>query len=316
MGCWCGAFAAASAYANHQHGTRPGAPGDAWWFFPAMSLAGPALLEVTVRRVRRWVQTTAGRYERPLPHFRLARWLVAPRETARAWRLAVTEGYWRPDDAIAAARTTRPTRTARTGGTSGASGATPPARPVPAASAATAAGDRPPSRTGTPTAPGPDGPGPVRAAGRRSPTGGTAGRSGRRVGVASTPTDQTMRAYWQAERAKGRTPGGAELARAAGLDPVTGAGRKARRRYLTEEPQPDRSSPAPDPSAVPPAVPAGEDQRLFVEVASALWRGHDSDTIRAISTLDEGNWQRFLQALALRRGERPDLATHPEGWGS
>lgn len=54
-------------------------------------------------------------------------------------------------------------------------------------------------------------------------------------------------------------------------------------------------------------------ERLFVEVASALWRGHGSDTIRAISTLDEGNWQRFLQALALRRGERPDLATHPEG---
>jgi hypothetical protein len=100
-------FAAASAVANYQHGSRPGAPGDAWWFFPAMSIAGPALLEVTVRRIRRWVQTTAGRYERPLPHFRVARWLVALPETAVAWRLAVTEGYSRPEDAIIAARLVR-----------------------------------------------------------------------------------------------------------------------------------------------------------------------------------------------------------------
>jgi hypothetical protein len=104
------AFAAGSAYANYRHGTRPGAPGDAWWFFPAMSVAGPALLEVTVRRIRRWVQTSAGRYERPLPHFRLARWVIALPETWRAWRLAVTEGYWRPEDAILAARLVRDTR--------------------------------------------------------------------------------------------------------------------------------------------------------------------------------------------------------------
>jgi hypothetical protein len=100
-------FAGASAYANYQYGARPEAPGDAWWFFPAMSIAGPALLEVTVRRIRRWVQTTAGRYERPLPHFRVTRWLVAPKETGVAWRLAVTEGYSRPEDAIAAARVIR-----------------------------------------------------------------------------------------------------------------------------------------------------------------------------------------------------------------
>jgi Protein of unknown function (DUF2637) len=104
------AFAAGSAYANYRHGTRPGAPGDAWWFFPAMSVAGPALLEVTVRRIRRWVQTSAGRYEHPLPHFRLARWLIALPETWRAWRLAVTEGYWRPEDAILAARIIRASR--------------------------------------------------------------------------------------------------------------------------------------------------------------------------------------------------------------
>lgn len=103
------AFALVSAFANYRHGSRPDAPADAWWFFPGMSLAGPVLLEVTVRRVRRWVQTAAGRYERPLPHFRAARFLpgVAMRETVRALVLAVTEGYSRPDDAIAAARAHR-----------------------------------------------------------------------------------------------------------------------------------------------------------------------------------------------------------------
>jgi hypothetical protein len=102
-------FAAGSAFANYRHSSRPGAPADARWFFPLMSLAGPLLLEVTVRRIRRWVQTSAGRYERPLPHFRLARWLplIAFRETVRAMCLAITEGYSRPEDAVRAARAYR-----------------------------------------------------------------------------------------------------------------------------------------------------------------------------------------------------------------
>ena len=101
-------FAAGSAAANYRHGVTTPARDDQW-FFPAMSLAGPALLEVTVRRVRRWVQTSAGRYERPLPHFRLVRWVpgIAARETLRAWKLAVTEGYSRPEDAVTAARAYR-----------------------------------------------------------------------------------------------------------------------------------------------------------------------------------------------------------------
>lgn len=98
-------FAWGSAVANYRHGTTTPARDDQW-FFPAMSLAGPTLLEVTVRRVRRWVQTSAGRYERPLPHFRLVRWLpgIALRETASAWKLAVTEGFSRPEDAVRATR--------------------------------------------------------------------------------------------------------------------------------------------------------------------------------------------------------------------
>ena len=99
------AFAATSAFANYQHAQTTAARDDNW-FFPAMSLAGPFLLEATTRRIRRWVRSSAGRYEHPLPHFRMARWLpgVAFRETTRALKLAITEGYSRPEDAIAAAR--------------------------------------------------------------------------------------------------------------------------------------------------------------------------------------------------------------------
>lgn len=50
------AFAGLSALANYRFGSRPGAPADAQWFFPVMSLIGPFLLEVITRRVRRWVQ--------------------------------------------------------------------------------------------------------------------------------------------------------------------------------------------------------------------------------------------------------------------
>jgi hypothetical protein len=47
-----------------------------------------------------------------------------------------------------------------------------------------------------------------------------------------------MRRYFAAERAKGRTPSGAELDRLVGRDPRNGAGRKARARYLAETQQP------------------------------------------------------------------------------
>lgn len=104
-------FAAGSAWANYRHGLTTPAPDDAI-FFAAMSLAGPLLLEVTTRRTRRWARASAGRYEHPLPHFRLARWLpgVAFRETVRALKLAITEGYSRPEEAVAAARIWRAVR--------------------------------------------------------------------------------------------------------------------------------------------------------------------------------------------------------------
>jgi hypothetical protein len=64
-----------------------------------------------------------------------------------------------------------------------------------------------------------------------------------------------MRAYWAAERAKGRTPSGAELDRVVGRNPDNGAGRKARARYLREEAEGRFTAPV-DPADAVSAVPA------------------------------------------------------------
>jgi hypothetical protein len=68
-----------------------------------------------------------------------------------------------------------------------------------------------------------------------------------------------MRRYFAAERAKGRTPSGAELDRLVGRDPRNGAGRKARARYLAEAQQTtsdtgDRQLPASGPAGTGAAV--------------------------------------------------------------
>lgn len=96
-------FAGMSAFANWRYGTTSNAR-DAVWFFPAMSVAGATLLEVAIRRIRRWGRSEQGVFEPPLPRFRVLRWLIAYGETYRAWKLAVTEGITRPEDAIRAVR--------------------------------------------------------------------------------------------------------------------------------------------------------------------------------------------------------------------
>lgn len=109
-------FAATSAYSNYRHGTRAGAPGDAVWFFPVMSLAGPFLLEVTVRRARKWVQEGDGRRARHGVSFGVARWIPgvgALRETYGAWRLARLAGIDDADHAVSAYRALCPTGSVR-----------------------------------------------------------------------------------------------------------------------------------------------------------------------------------------------------------
>ncbi|MFI5801025.1 DUF2637 domain-containing protein [Streptomyces sp. NPDC051677] len=98
-------FAGASAFANYRHSLNVQAK-DAVWFFPGMSIAGATLLEVVIRRIRRWGLSEAGVFEPPLPRFRVLRWIVAREETYRAWKTAVIEGITRPEEAVSAVRGT------------------------------------------------------------------------------------------------------------------------------------------------------------------------------------------------------------------
>jgi hypothetical protein len=99
---WC--FAIGSAFANYRHSTTPEAAPDAVWFFPAMSVAGPALLEAVLGRFRRWFQRDTGRRGRQLPAFGWRRWtpgLGALRDTYGAYRTALLLGIDTVDEAIA-----------------------------------------------------------------------------------------------------------------------------------------------------------------------------------------------------------------------
>jgi hypothetical protein len=100
---WC--FAGGSAFANWRHATVPGAAPDAVWFFPLMSVAGPALLEAVLGRFRRWFQRDTGRRSRAMPTFGWRRWtpgLGAFRDTYGAYRTALLLGIDTVNPAIAA----------------------------------------------------------------------------------------------------------------------------------------------------------------------------------------------------------------------
>lgn len=97
-------IAGLSAFANYRFAQRPGSPGDAFWFFPAMSLSAPLLLEVVLHKVRHWVKQAEGRTASPMPSFGVARWIPgvgAFRETYGAWRIARLKGISRPATAVA-----------------------------------------------------------------------------------------------------------------------------------------------------------------------------------------------------------------------
>lgn len=100
-------FAGTSAYANYRHGLHSQAA-DAKLFFPAMSLMGPLLLEVTLHRVKRWARMADRQIMTARPSFG-SRWIpgVAFRETLAAWATAKRENIGRPEDAIAHVRERR-----------------------------------------------------------------------------------------------------------------------------------------------------------------------------------------------------------------
>ncbi|MEU4241890.1 hypothetical protein [Actinoplanes sp. NPDC026619] len=109
------AFAGMSAYANYSHSTGSAAR-DAVWFFPAMSVAGPFLLEIIVRRVRRWVQEGTGQRAKHSVSFGFARWMPgvgALRETYGAWRLARLDHLTDAREAVTAYRKLCPTGSIR-----------------------------------------------------------------------------------------------------------------------------------------------------------------------------------------------------------
>ncbi|MEJ3741753.1 hypothetical protein WEI85_00425 [Actinomycetes bacterium KLBMP 9797] len=98
-------FALGSAFANYRHSSAPGAAPDAIWFFPLMSIAGPALLEAVLGRFRRWFQADTGRRTRRRPSFGWRRWtpgLGSWRDTYGAYRTALLIGIETVDAAIIA----------------------------------------------------------------------------------------------------------------------------------------------------------------------------------------------------------------------
>jgi hypothetical protein len=98
LGTW--AFASISAYANYSGGIGAGK-----WFFPAMSMAGPTLLEMALAKVKSWAQISDGTKMSARPKFGV-RWVpgIAFRETARAWAAARRENIAKTADAIAYVR--------------------------------------------------------------------------------------------------------------------------------------------------------------------------------------------------------------------
>ncbi|MBN1172672.1 MAG: hypothetical protein JXA67_10910, partial [Micromonosporaceae bacterium] len=98
-------FAFASAFAGYRHGTGDGAPRDAWWFFPLMSVLGPVLLHLVLGHVRRDAQLGSRRRLAfaSASAYRLGRWIPgvgAFAETFCAWRVGRLEGITTPVEAI------------------------------------------------------------------------------------------------------------------------------------------------------------------------------------------------------------------------
>lgn len=111
-----------------------GAGLNAWWgqtlnaaaalYFAAATLSAVVLWDRTLRAMRRDQLRDRGAVQNPTPRFRLARWLVAPTETARAWRTAVLENVTDPAEAVELARHERQTLRGRIERTDTATGET------------------------------------------------------------------------------------------------------------------------------------------------------------------------------------------------
>lgn len=100
------AYALFSAGLNAWYADRVGGL-PAALFYALASVSAVILWDRTLRALRRDALRAQGAVQPPTPRFRVARWVVAPGETARAWRVAVIEGITDPADAVQAARALR-----------------------------------------------------------------------------------------------------------------------------------------------------------------------------------------------------------------
>lgn len=100
------AYALFSAGLNAWHADQVGGL-PAALFYALASVSAVILWDRTLRALRRDALRAQGAVQPPTPRFRVARWVVAPGETARAWRVAVIEGITDPADAVQAARARR-----------------------------------------------------------------------------------------------------------------------------------------------------------------------------------------------------------------
>jgi hypothetical protein len=85
---------------NYWHAKHTGQGEAAAIYFGGMTAFVYLTFEVVLRQLRRRNLREAGAVERPLPRFRLARWLRFPRLTFRAWSAAVRFGLTDPADAL------------------------------------------------------------------------------------------------------------------------------------------------------------------------------------------------------------------------
>lgn len=76
-------------------------------FYGAASVSAVLLWDRTLRALRRTALHERGMIQPPAPHYRLARWVIRPVETTRAWAYGVTEGVSDPATALAGIRAGR-----------------------------------------------------------------------------------------------------------------------------------------------------------------------------------------------------------------
>lgn len=93
----------AGAGFNYWHAEVVGQGSAAALYFGGMTLLVYLSFEVILRQLRRRDLRDQGAVERPLPRFRLARWIRFPVPTFRAWSAAVEQGLTTPTEAIHAA---------------------------------------------------------------------------------------------------------------------------------------------------------------------------------------------------------------------